>query len=81
MTPAEHKLVLTMFQEQQATITALIEILEDRKVIQDGELLARKFTLRDNGKLRIIQNDMAEMYRGNAANLGVLASDLPDGTY
>jgi len=81
MTPAEHKLVLTMSQQQQATITALIEILEDRKVIQDGDLLARKFTLHDSGKVRIIQNDMAEVYRGNAANLGVLASDLPDGTY
>ena len=81
MTRAEHKLVITMFKEQQATIAALIEILKVRGILQNGDLDAHALALRDSGTLRLIEDRVEEVYRGNAANLGILTSDLPSGTY
>jgi hypothetical protein len=78
MNQSEHRLIIEMLQQQTVAFAALVEVLKQQGIVQEGDLDAYHEMLDRSGKLTLVQDQAAKAYQESATRHGVETGIDPD---
>lgn len=77
MTDKEHALIMMMFTRQSMYIQMLLDLLENKEIIQKGEIPAFDFVVRNDPANVSLFLQVKGQYDSFANQLGMVLPDLP----